>query len=250
MAKNGIEIGDFRREIDMPEQEQVALEEYAMNPRRYNNAIVEQKDGLPESVLDLDEVSLRQMMNYIDRSVCEYTGKNTYLDKVVSFINSGAYSSSYLNRVFGKRYVAKTRRVKKVKTEIGGNDSTIWEEEKFEEPRYYIKSKNEYAKIEVDALQNWENKKLSIYFEEYLNFKHGKLTKEFVEQTILVGIKESESETLKLRWVKEATNILGMNKGSNNLTQVNVYTDGGGKGLGEKISETSGNDNFNILGDD
>lgn len=247
MAKNEYETDFFERKNNMPEQEQVSLGEYAMNPRRYGNALIEQPEGLPLGVLDLDETSLRQMMNYIDKGVCNWTGKSTYLDKVVSFINSGAYSDSYLEKVFGHKYITKTRNVKR-----GSNvDKGSYEEtDENEEIRYYIKNKNEYAKIEIDALQNWERKKLGVFFEEYLTFKYGKLTKELVEQTILSGIVESQDENMKLRWVKEAKDILGMSKGSNNLTQVNVYNDGGGKGLGKKITEVSGNDNFNILGDE
>ena len=237
----------FERKNDIPKQEKVSLGEYALDPRRYANAIVERPDGLPETILKLDEVSLRQMMNYIEKSECEWTGKNTYLDKVVSFLNSGAYDREYLERVFGKKYITKN---KKVKSGSSAKTGAFDEVEEEQEIRYYVKDRVEYAKIEVMALQNWQVKGLGIIFEEYFSLKYGKLTKELIESTILAGIKDSENEAMRLRWVKEGMDILGLKKGSNNLTQVNVYSDGGGQGLGKRMTEISGNDNFNILGDD
>lgn len=228
-------------------KESVSMETYALNPRRYGNAIVEKVEGLPSFVKDLDEVSLRHIMNYIDKNECQWTGKTTYLNKVVSFLNSGAYSDKYLERVFGFSWKPKS-----VKTKSGSSDNlgNYNDREEELEKRYFIRDKVEYAKIEIDAIQNWENKKLSVYFDEYITTKHGKLTKELIEQEILIGLREAQDDNTKLKYIKTATDILGMNKGSNNLTQVNVYSDGGGRGLSKEIVRTSGNDNFDIGVDD
>lgn len=238
---------EYKRITDMPEQEQVGIKEYAMNPRRYQNALIESQDGLPKSILGLDEISMRQLINYTTKNKCEFTGQLTYLDKVVSFINSGAYPQEYLNKVFGRRYKVKNRKTTKGSNDKLGKYDEMIEEQEIE---YYIRNKNEYAKIQIDALQNWEIKKLGVAIEEYLSFSFGKLNKEFIEHAILMGIKNTQDESIKLRYIKEGINVLGMNKGSNNLTQVNVYTEGGGKGLGAKISETTGNDNFVLMNDD
>lgn len=56
-------------------EEKISVEEYAMNPRRYQNAIIENQSGLPESIVNLDEVSLRQVLNYVNEIDCEWTGK-------------------------------------------------------------------------------------------------------------------------------------------------------------------------------
>lgn len=238
------EKSEYSRIIEVPEQEQVGLEIYAQNPRRYQNALIENKDGLPESVLELDEISLRQMMNYINKTTCDYTGKTTYLNKVVSFINSGVYTQSYLDSVFGKRYKTMSRKQTRGSHSKQGNHDEVIEEQ---EIQYYIKNRNEYAKIEIDALQNWEAKGLESVYQEYAVFSSGKLNKEIVEQSILSGLLNSKDETIRLRYIKEAMNFLGLNKGSNALQQVNVYTQGGGAGLGKKITETTGNDNFVLM---
>ena len=239
----------FERKVEVPKQEIADMKEYAMNPRRYQNALIESKEGLPTSLLELDEVSVLQMMNYISKDVCDYTGESMYLNKVSSFINSGAYPSSYLEKVFGKKYITKKRNKvsKTVLDESLGSFEEISEEQ---EISYYIRNRQEYAKIEIDALQNWTNKNLGAIFQEYLVFNYGELTKEVISQALLSGVLNSKDETTRLRYIKESMNLLGLNKGSNNLTQVNVSTEGGGSGLGKKLAKNTGNDNFVLIDDD
>lgn len=230
------------RKIEEPKQEVVTIDMYAQDPRRYGSAIVESTQGLPESVKNLDEISLRQMSNYTQEKICEYTGLSTLSNKVVSFINSGAYTDKYLNRVFGSRFVTK---VKKSKNGIEkGMDTDIEEEEK--EIKYFIRDQREYAKIEIDALQNWTSKGLDTFYEEYMQFMYGKLTKGFVDRSLMAGYVGAKNENTKLKYLKLIMDSLGMGKNTNTAVQVNVYKDGGGKELNQEIISVSGNDTFDL----
>lgn len=244
MNKSASDLKEYEIELDLPEEQKVHITDYAMNPRKYTNAIIENIEGIPESIRDLDVISLRQIMNFVSKEECPYTGKSTYMNKVASFINSGFYSDEYLNKVFGKKYIVKSRKTKKGYTSDSGNFN---EEEDISEIKYYIKDRLEYSKIEMAALQNWESKELGIVFDEYFSFKYNKLNKEMIEQTILTGINEAQDDNTKLKYIKMAIDIMGLNKGKNNVSMINVYTEGGGRGLSKRMAQVSGNDNF-VLG--
>ena len=238
--KGGVEMVE-KVEIKNLEEE-ISVEKYAMNPRRYQNAIIENQSGLPESIVNLDEVSLRQVLNYVNEIDCEWTGKKTFGDKVVSYINSGVYKRTYLEGVFGVKEVVRQWRKRSSKSELAGSSE---DEEQEIESRYYIKNKTEYAKIEIAAIQNWNNKGLNFVFQEYLQERFGQLDREVVENAVLVGIKESPDHATKLKYLKIASDILGM-KGKTNLMQINLYKDGGGNKHNQTVIDVSGNDNYDL----
>lgn len=233
--KNEISLNEI--ELD----ETVSVEMYAMNPRRYANAIIENKEGLPESILDLDEVSLRHILNYVNETECDYTGKKTFGDVVISFINSGVYTHAFLSSVFGTREVVKQRKTKNGMTA----DGDYTEVEEVTEKQYYIKDKRAYAKIEMDAIQNWDTKGLKYISLEVQQTRIGQLSRELVESNILLGIKEAPNHDTKIKYLRMATDVLGM-KGKTNLTQINVYKDGGGDKHNQTVVDISGNDNYDL----
>ena len=233
--KNEISLNEI--ELD----ETVSVEMYAMNPRRYANAIIESKEGLPESILDLDEVSLRQLLNYVNETHCDYTGKKTFGDTVISFINSGVYNHAFLDSVFGVRET-----VRQKKTKNGSNENGKFNEvEEVVDRQYYIRDKRAYAKIQMDAIQNWNNKGLNFVALELQQARFGQLSREMVESNILLGIKESENQETKIKYLRMAVDVLGM-KGKTNLTQINVYKDGGGDKYNKTVIDVSGNDNYDL----
>jgi hypothetical protein len=147
-----------------------------------------------------------------------------------------------LEGVFGVKEVVRQWRKRSSKSELAGSSE---DEEQEIESRYYIKNKTEYAKIEIAAIQNWNNKGLNFVFQEYLQERFGQLDREVVENAVLVGIKESPDHATKLKYLKIASDILGM-KGKTNLMQINLYKDGGGNKHNQTVIDVSGNDNYDL----
>lgn len=61
----------------------------------------------------------------------------------------------------------------------------------------------------------------------------------------MVGIKESPDHATRLKYLKMASDILGM-KGKTNLMQINLYKDGGGNKHNQTVIDVSGNDNYDL----
>jgi len=222
-----VDVVKVNLERELPPIEKVDEQTYATDVRRYENSLIENKSGLPITFSELDEVSMRQLLNFVNHNFNEYTGRMTFGNIVESYMLSGAYPNSYLQA--------------HSEHNIDYNDKNDINKEE------YFFDNREYAKIEVAAYRNWSAKKLDEVMREYTTKKFGGLTdKELIEMSTRTGLTQAKTSKELMEWVKVGSKVFGIEKNVK-APQINVFVAGGGEQLAKTIVQSTQNKNFDLM---
>lgn len=223
---------EVNKSREIPDIETVDIETYTKDIRRYQNSLIESSQGVPVSMLELDEISIRQVLSFTQRTKNPYTGNMTFGNIVESYMMSGAYPEEYLKKHF---------RVREVKRKNGRNEyiETVYE-----------RDEEIYQKIEISAIRNWKLKELNKVVFEWNKEKLGGLTEEnIILNSIISGVVQSQDEATRLKYLNIAVKAFNI-ENKTKMSQFNVYLNGGGEKLNRTIIETTGEDKYDLgLGD-
>ena len=212
-------------EIKMP-TEVVTLEDIAVDgARRYENAVLE---SVPFNLRNKGILAVRMYMYFLDKdAVFEYTGKKTFMNIEESYLMSGLYNDEHFDSVYEVEV-----------KEFQNQDGTIGYANK-----YKILNRREDMRMRAEAIKFWKDNDLDIHFSEMVDIKRGNIPFESLLKFAIEtdALKEGDVQNRKM-----AMKIHGLeNKGTKPM--INVYVDGGGKHLSKEISQSSGNEAYQLL---
>lgn len=207
-----------------------------MTDEAYENEIflVESCLGLPNNFMKLSFEEQSMLMLYTDGEIVEpFSGKKT----------KGNILASYLMIYPNKKVLERIFITKKVITGIDGSGNEIFEERKEIDSNMF----SQYLQIKASAGALWKKnnlKDLVKVVRELIEYG-GLKDEDILERTILDDAMSGDRSNFTARMRSIAVKIKGMEK-SNQLQQVNVYVEGGGKQLNKIIAESSGNNNYDL----
>lgn len=206
--------------------ETATIEDLAVDgARRYENAMLE---NVPLSLSNKGILAVRVYMYFLDNdAVNEYTGKKTFMNIEESYLCSGIYPDSHLDKVYEvepKEYVKP--------------DGTIDYTNK-----YTILDKRENMRLRAEALKFWKDNDLDTHFSEMVEIKRGNIPFEDLLKFAITtdALKDGDVQNRKM-----AVKIYGL-ENKNTKNTINVYVDGGGDKLSKQVAISSGNQAYQLL---
>lgn len=218
-SKNAEKIKVVEKERELPPIEEIDAMEYAENIRRYENAIINNLEGLPADFTKLDDISMRQILYATKQEQSYWTGKELYGSIGEAYIMSGAYPDNYLQEVFQPKE-EKFYQYDKQGNEIG-YEIVIVRPKKLSH-----KNQIEYDKMLIEGVRNWNLKGLNNMFSTFIKNQLGiGSEEEWAKNAFFQGYVQSTGK-LKLDYLKEIAKILGITT-EKKAPVVNVYQHGG-----------------------
>ena len=207
---------------------------------RYENEyhLLEQSLDLPIKFKELGELEQQMVLLFIDKDFVEpISGKRTENDSFISFL------ASYKNKdVINKIY---TWDFKTVGYDKDGEP--IKEKVIILNPDHL----DLYAKLKIHATQIWKSNNLKEICKSMreLITNNGYRDDERLEQAIISDALSDQRDSFTMQNRRVAIEIKGMKK-PQGLQAINVYLKGGGKESTKIITETSGNEVFDLVPDE
>lgn len=207
---------------------------------RYENEyhLIEQTLDLPQKFVELDDLAKQMVLLFIDKDFVEpYSGKHTQNDSFVSFL------ASYDNKTVIKSIFTK---VEKVVGHTKDGDDLIELITVPNPDKLHL-----YIKMKTHATQIWKKynlKEIAKSMREIMA-NNGYRDEELLEQKIVSDALSDERDSFTMQNRRVAVDIKGMKK-AQGLQQINVFLKGGGKEASKVISDTSGNDVYDLVPDD
>ncbi len=200
--------------------------------------LVEESLKLPVSFMQLDELEQQMVLLYVDKDYIEpESEKKTENSMFISFL------AAYPNKAIIKKLF-------KVEFRLTGYDkfgNELTEAFKVPNPEYM----DLRLKLKRHAIMVWtrSNLKEIVKTMKIIVANNGFKDDELIKQQIVSDALSEERDSFTMQNRRLAVDVYGMKK-PNNLQQINVYLEGGGKKANDVIVEETGNKSYELMPDD